>query len=319
MAIGCGMDRSGYPLWCSNDLIIRHQNRCTFNPGCCSLLFVLLSPSLSPFESIKDSDGDGYSDDIDEFDSDPNEWFDSDSDGLGNNQDDCPLEFGDSTIDRVGCLDRDAMATRTKTIVSHSIQVNGWIRMKTVGVTIKTIVTMKQVIPIKTKTDVWIDSDGWSDAGDPFPTDQTQWVDTDGDGYGDNQSGNNPDVFPFDVNEWKDSMVTASVIIKILTMIMMAISIRTMSIQIDAAIFLNLSSFIVHDAMDYFDSYSEIYFCVYINNMSEGCVPDQNSYWSLTTGAESDISTSFYLDLDEGIRHHQIEIGSLIRMLLPTI
>ena len=29
-----------------------------------SLLFVLLSPSLSPFESIKDSDGDGYSDDM---------------------------------------------------------------------------------------------------------------------------------------------------------------------------------------------------------------------------------------------------------------
>ena len=52
---------------------------------------------------------------------------------------------------------------------------------------------------------------GWSDAGDPFPTDQTQWVDTDGDGYGDDNQIN-PDVFPFDANEWKDSMVTASVI-----------------------------------------------------------------------------------------------------------
>ena len=102
-----------------------------------SLLFVLLSPSLSPFESIKDSDGDGYSDDIDVFDSDPNEWFDSDSDGLGNNQDDCPLEFGDSTIDRLGCLDRDA--------------------------------------------------DGYSDQNDSFPLDPSEWLDSDEDGWGDNQ------------------------------------------------------------------------------------------------------------------------------------
>ena len=79
----------GTRSWCSNDLIIRHQNRSS------SLKFALCLPT---FESIKDSDGDGYGFDIDEFDSDPNEWFDSDSDGLGNNQDDCPLEFGDSTI-----------------------------------------------------------------------------------------------------------------------------------------------------------------------------------------------------------------------------
>ena len=76
----------------------------------------------------------------------------------------------------------------------------------------------------------------------------------------------------------------------------------------DAAIFLNLSTFTVHDSMDYFDSYSEIYFCVYINNFSQGCVPDQNSYWSLATGDEYDVGTSFYFDLDEGIRHHYIEI-----------
>ena len=71
--------------------------------------------------------------------------------------------------------------------------------------------------------------------------------------------------------------------------------------------------------MDYFDSYSEIYFCVYINNMSEGCVPDQNSYWSLTTGAESDISTSFYLDLDEGFAIIKLRLKHGIQMLLPTI
>ncbi len=47
------------------------------------------------------------------------------------------------------------------------------------------------------------DSDGFSDTqsdwtvddgGDAFPTDTTQWQDTDGDGYGDHVLGTNPDI-----------------------------------------------------------------------------------------------------------------------------
>ena len=37
------------------------------------------------------------------------------------------------------------------------------------------------------------DNDGRGDLADPFPGDSTQWMDADGDGMGDNQSGNNPD------------------------------------------------------------------------------------------------------------------------------
>ena len=40
---------------------------------------------------------------------------------------------------------------------------------------------------------------------DPFPNDPTQWVDADGDGYGDNVEGNNPDLFPRDITQWFDS------------------------------------------------------------------------------------------------------------------
>jgi cyclophilin family peptidyl-prolyl cis-trans isomerase len=58
----------------------------------------------------------------------------------------------------------------------------------------------------------WNDTDGDgygdNDTGtnpDAFISDSTQWNDTDGDGYGDNQSGNNPDAFPNDTTQWNDT------------------------------------------------------------------------------------------------------------------
>ena len=275
-----------------------------------SLLFVILSPSLSPIQSIKDSDGDGYADDIDVFDSNPREWFDTDGDGLGNNQDDCPDQFGDSTIDRIGCQDFDSDGYSDLND-SFPLDPSEWLDSDEDGWGDNQDDCDNQAGDSYQDQNGCLDSDsdGWSDEGDPFPTDETQWMDTDGDGWGDNQSGNDPDEFPFDGTEWKDVdgdgigdnqdpdddndgyLDTYDV-----------------NPGRDAAIFLNLSTFIVHDSMDYFDSYSEIYFCVYINNFSQGCVPDQNSYWSLTTGDEHDVATSFYFDLDEGIRHHYIEI-----------
>ena len=275
-----------------------------------SLLVVILSPSLSPIQSIKDSDGDGYSDDVDVFDSNPREWSDSDGDGLGDNQDDCPMEYGDSTTDRIGCQDRDSDGYSDQND-SFPLDSTEWLDSDEDGWGDNQDDCIQEYgfsyLDLNGCLDT--DADGWSDSGDPFPTDETQWMDTDGDGWGDNQSGTNPDEFPFDGSEWNDAdgdglgdnqdpdddndgyLDTYDV-----------------NPNRDAAIFLNLSTFIVHDAMDYFDSYSEIYFCVYINNFSRGCVPDQNSYWSLTTGNEYDITTSFIIDLDEGIRNHYIEI-----------
>ena len=40
------------------------------------------------------------------------------------------------------------------------------------------------------------DGDGWADSADAFPTDDTQYSDQDGDGYGDNITGNSPDSCP---------------------------------------------------------------------------------------------------------------------------
>jgi hypothetical protein len=46
------------------------------------------------------------------------------------------------------------------------------------------------------------DGDGWSDAGDALPLEPSQWEDADGDGFGENPAGVNPDDCPF---EWGDS------------------------------------------------------------------------------------------------------------------
>ena len=115
-------------------------------------------------ESAKnvDWDEDGYTGDDDEFMFEPTQWADSDGDGYGDNPegvdgDQCPQVSGNSIVDRLGCLDTD--------------------------------------------------SDGYSDPtgnfaaspsglADAFIDDVTQWHDIDGDGYGDNSTGLNPDLCP---------------------------------------------------------------------------------------------------------------------------
>ena len=49
------------------------------------------------------------------------------------------------------------------------------------------------------------DGDSVTDTLDAFPLDSTQSVDSDGDFYGDNPNGNNPDLFPYDFTQWNDT------------------------------------------------------------------------------------------------------------------
>ena len=61
--------------------------------------------------------------------------------------------------------------------------------------------------------DVDDDNDGVNDTDDPFPSDQSEWEDKDGDGIGDNADQDDDgdgirdifDVFPNDGNEWSDA------------------------------------------------------------------------------------------------------------------
>ncbi len=109
-----------------------------------------------------DVDGDDWSDSGDYDLDDPTVWSNIDGDeypdqGGSTTLDSCPNEFGTSWLDRLGCADPDG--------------------------------------------------DGWSSAdggwfihplglADSHPTDASQWRDRDGDGYGDNQTGTNPDACP---------------------------------------------------------------------------------------------------------------------------
>ncbi len=53
--------------------------------------------------------------------------------------------------------------------------------------------------------DIDTDGDSVTDSKDDFPDDSTQTVDSDGDGYGDDINGNNPDYFPEDGSQWADT------------------------------------------------------------------------------------------------------------------
>jgi hypothetical protein len=52
-----------------------------------SASITLVTDPEKPKPEVKDTDGDGYDDDVDEFPNDPNEWADNDNDNIGDNLD----------------------------------------------------------------------------------------------------------------------------------------------------------------------------------------------------------------------------------------
>ena len=104
--------------------------------------------------------------DIDTFPMDSEQWNDTDGDWIGDEpftsrSDGCPLVFGDSTWDRLGCPDQDG---------------DGWSDPGNAG-----------------DGEGLASPDGQADA---FIDNPSQWHDSDGDGYGDNKSGTLGDECP---------------------------------------------------------------------------------------------------------------------------
>ncbi len=166
----------------------------------------------------------------DAFPLDRYQWADTDGDWLGDNADGqlpdgCPDAWGDSYNDRRGCPDSDGdgYSDPDANESAHPIgfadafpdDPTQWHDSDGDGFGDNQSGNNPDDCVYETGTS-WIDlvgcpdrdNDGYANrptGADYFPDDATQWSDSDGDGYGDNQSGNNPDYFPADGSQWKDT------------------------------------------------------------------------------------------------------------------
>jgi len=183
-----------------------------------------------------DSDGDSYGDNpsgakADAFPNDPTQTVDADGDGYGgnasgNNPDRCASESGFSTIrlasdgtrtDFFGCPDNDVdgvadMHDNCPTAAGGSYTD----RFACPDSDEDSISDQNDPYPYSPSSGAT--NGDWDDDGvldlrpeyglqgtDVFPDDVSQISDADGDGYGDNSSGNSPDMFPDDDTQWSDS------------------------------------------------------------------------------------------------------------------
>ncbi len=134
------------------------------------------------FEAIRDSkldsDGDGFVDDVDALPDDPNDWIDTDGDGMG--------DFADNDDDGDGIPDAydSYPLDPTETLDSD---------LDGVG-------NNADAFPFDPTETADTDGDGIGDNADRFPLDPNETADTDGDGVGDNS-----DVFPDDPDEAYDT------------------------------------------------------------------------------------------------------------------
>ena len=164
----------------------------------------------------EDTDGDGFADSIDIFPSESTQWFDIDEDGYGDepsgvNGDNCPGISGSSNFDRLGCPDTDGDGWSNPDLNWNTSQgadafyldSTQYIDSDGDGFGDSSLGNQPDACPImagNSTNDMFgcidSDGDGWSDFGDQFPADSTQYQDTDMDGYGDSLMGKLPDSCP---------------------------------------------------------------------------------------------------------------------------
>ena len=175
-----------------------------------------------------DSDGDGWSDEGDDFPDNPNEYLDTDGDTVPNHLDEFPYDptqkqdtdgdgYGDNADGNLGDAypndptrhadsDRDTYDDDNDAFPFDSTQ---WSDSDGDGYGDNRLGLRPDAFPLEPSQWSDVDGDGWGDnetgyRADAYPTDITQWSDMDGDGYGDNQFGINPDAYPKDPTQWAD-------------------------------------------------------------------------------------------------------------------
>ena len=166
-----------------------------------------------------DDDNDGYSNNGDAFAKDATQVTDLDQDGFGDNgsgnlPDACPNTYGDSARGGIlGCPDADGDRWADQIDVFDD-DLSQWNDTDGDGYGDSIIGFQGDSCPNTIGTSIEdrfgcsdTDNDGWSDEGDLFANNPTQWADRDGDGYGDNQEENATmsDAFPADGTQWNDT------------------------------------------------------------------------------------------------------------------
>ena len=129
-------------------------------------------------ESQPDADEDGFVNPVDVFPNDPEDWWDADGDGLGDN--------ADADDDNDGVLDGD-----------DTFPFDG---SETVDSDGDGVGDNADAFPLDPGETSDADEDGVGDNTDVFPRDPLEWVDSDGDGVGDNG-----DLWPQDPSESTDT------------------------------------------------------------------------------------------------------------------
>ena len=165
-----------------------------------------------------DSDGDGYSDGdgswtssdgADVFPNDPTQWQDTDFDGYGDNQvgnniDSCPSEWGDSWRNNTLVVQMQTKTVGQMMMMHSQMKPTQWADTDGDGFGDNLAGVNPDACPNQVGNSTQgnrmgcpdDDGDGWDNVIDELPNTPTQWLDQDGDGYGDNATGLEADSCP---------------------------------------------------------------------------------------------------------------------------
>ena len=178
-------------------------------------------------EEWKDSDDDGYGDNSDDFPEEESQWIDSDDDGYGDNlegqqPDDCPNQYGTSSVDRYGCPDADGDGYSNPIEGEDNTNADLFPNDNTQFRDIDgdgfgdnpdgnggddcpvDFGTSNKTLEYSEEADLWLtpsyfgckdaDFDGFADSTDQFDNDQYEWLDADNDGVGSNSDYDDKDA-----------------------------------------------------------------------------------------------------------------------------
>jgi hypothetical protein len=168
------------------------------------------------------------------------------------------------------------------------------------------------------------DRDGFPDIEDAFPDDPLEWLDSDGDGVGDNADRvplkdsdgdlypDEEDAFPNDPNEWQDSDHNG-----------VGDNAQRWPVDTDGdgfgdaidlfpskdmGIYLNVTEIGVADETDYLDGFAEVYFEIRVNGEEKGRIDNMGEPWSCAIGSELAVNEYFRYNVDDNRRYTAFEI-----------